>query len=93
MTEAASPDDVPDTGMPGDALMRAKGIEGGWGGVAGGDGIADVMLGLPVEHWHLLMQEGWQQLGLPGAEQPLPWPSPWRQHLCGGGVDLLLEQG
>ena len=44
---AASPDDVPDTGMPGDALMRAKGIEGGWGGVAGGDGIADVMLGLP----------------------------------------------
>ena len=57
------------------------------------DGIADVMLGLPVEHWHLLMQEGWQQLGLPGAEQPLLWPSPWRQHLCGGGVDLLLEQG
>ena len=36
MTEAASPDDVPDTGMPGDALMRAKGLEGGWEGVAGG---------------------------------------------------------
>ena len=74
--------------------MRAKGKEGGGEDVAGRDEIADEMLGLPVEHWHLLMQEGieWQQLGLPDAEQPLLWPSPWQQHLYGGG-DLLLVQG
>ena len=48
----------------------------------------------PVEHWHLLMQEGigWQQLGLPDAGQPWLWPSPWQQPPFGGG-DLLLEQG
>ena len=55
----------------------------------GGDGE-----GGPAEHWHLLMQEGveWHQLGSPDAEQPLLWPSPWQQHLYGGG-DLLLKQG
>ena len=46
-----------------------------------------------VVHWHLLMQEGvgWLQLGLPGAGQPWPWPSPWQQRLYAGG-DLFLEQ-
>ena len=74
--------------------MRAKGREGGGEDGAGGDEIADEMLGHPVEHWHLLMQEGigWQQHGLSGAEQPLLWPLPLQQHLYGGG-DLLLEQG
>ena len=94
MIEAASPDDVPDTGMPSDALMRAKGREGGGEDVAGRDGIADAVQGLPVLHWHLLMQEGigWQQLGLPDAGQPPPWPLPWQKPPF-GGVDLLLEQG
>ena len=75
--------------------MRAKGREGGGEDGAGGDEIADEMLGHPVEHWHLLMQEGigWQQHGLSGAEQPLLWPLPLQQHLYGGGSDLLLEQG
>ena len=50
--------------------------------------------GDPVEHWHLLMQEGmmWQQLGLSYAKQPWLLPSPWQQPPFGGG-DLLLEQG
>ena len=74
--------------------MRAKGREGGGEDVAGGDGIADVVLGLPVEHWHLLMQEGieWQQLGLPDAGQPWLLPLPWQKPPFDGG-DLLLEQG
>ena len=73
--------------------MRAKGREGGGEDVAGGDGVADAVLGLPVLHWHLLVQEGdgWLQLGLPGAGQPWPWPSPWQQRLFAGG-DLFLEQ-
>ena len=62
--------------------------------VAGRDGVADELHGLPVEHWHLLMQEGmkWQQLGLPDAGQPWPLPLPWQRPPFGGG-DLLLEQG
>ena len=62
--------------------------------VAGRDGVADELHGLPVEHWHLLMQEGmkWQQLGLPDAGQPWPLPLPWQKPPFGGG-DLLLEQG
>ena len=43
---------------PGDALMRAKGREGGGEDVAGGDGIADVV------HWLLLEQE-WPGVGRP----------------------------
>ena len=73
MVQAASPQ----TSL-GDALKRAKGREGGGEDVAGGDGVADELHGLPVEHWHLLMQEGmkWQQLGLPDAGQPWPLPLP-----------------
>ena len=51
MTKAASPplsDDFPDTGMPDDALKRAKGTGGGEVDLEGGD----EMMG------HLLMQEG-----------------------------------
>ena len=86
MTKAASPPlsgDFPDTGMPDDALKRAKGTGGGEGDLAGGD----EMIG------HLLMQEGmmWQQLGSPYAKQPWLLPSPWQQPPFGGG-DLLLEQ-
>ena len=71
MVQAASPQ----TSL-GDALKRAKGRGECGEDVAGGDGIADVVLGLPMEHWHLLMQEGieWQQLGLPDAGQPWPLP-------------------
>ena len=86
MTKAASPplsDDFPDTGMPDDALKRAKGTGGGEVDLEGGD----EMMG------HLLMQEGmmWQQLGLPYAKQPWLLPLPWQQPPLGGG-NLLLEQ-
>ena len=52
--------------------MRAKGREGGGEDVAGGDGVADAVLGLPVLHWYLLIQEGvgWLQLGLPVQGSP-----------------------
>ena len=64
-----------------------------WGGCRRGGGVADAVLGLPVLHWHLLVQEGdgWLQLGLSGAGQPWFWPSPWQQRLFAGG-DLFLEQ-
>ena len=77
------------------AQKRAKGREGGGEDVAGRDGVADELHGLPVEHWHLLMQEGmiWQQLRLLDVEQPWLSPLPLQLHLCGGGGDLLLEQG
>ena len=59
------------------------------------EGGEDVAEGDPVMHWHLLMQEGmiWQHLGLLDVEQPWLWPLSLQLHLCGGGVDLLLEQG
>ena len=80
MAVAASPET-----LPGDVLRWVRGTE---------EGGEDVAEGFPVEHWHLLMQEGigWQQHGLSGAEQPLLWPLPLQQHLYGGG-DLLLVQG
>ena len=86
MTKAASPPfsgDFPDTGMPDDALKRAKGTGGGDVDLEGGD----EMMG------HLLMQEGMvlQQLELPDAGQPWLLPLPWQQPNFGSG-DLLLEQ-
>ena len=59
------------------------------------EGGEDVAEGDPVMHWHLLMQEGmiWQHLGLLDVEQPWLSPLPLQLHLCGGGGDLLLEQG
>ena len=56
MALAASPET-----LPGDVLRWVRGTEEGGEDVAEGD---------PVEHWHLLMQEGvvWQQLGLLDAE-------------------------
>ena len=59
------------------------------------EGGEDVAEGDPVMHWHLLMQEGmiWQHLGLLDVQQPWLWPLPLQLHFCGGGGDLLLEQG
>ena len=80
MAVAASPET-----LPGDVLRWVRGTE---------EGGEDVAEGFPVEHWHLLMQEGigCQQLGLPDAGQPWPLPLPWQKPPFGGG-DLLLEQG